>query len=322
MTVFASVKQFCHTVEMPSSLTNSLYFVFFPFFALVVVLYGLFYSITIYRELNDLSVIVRKNVAEFTVTTNIAWDQIMEVSEEHFSSIRKRSVTKKSVFIERIFRNTLQSNLPPWCVCEPLVPRCPPGPPGPPGCRGDVGMPGQPGRRGINNFETLPAKKCVFRERLACIMCPRGPPGRRGIMGLEGEKGLPGKRGLPGSILGTIKILRGLPGEPGEPGRPGEPGTPGEDGKDGRNGYKLKPERIFPGPPGPTGPRGPPGRQGLPGDNGLPGPMGPPGFRGENGRRGRPGEPGRPGRHGRPGGDSSYCPCPARSMTIRDFKKV
>ncbi|CAL2049009.1 unnamed protein product [Caenorhabditis brenneri] len=304
--------------------TPFLSFIYLPLFSLVAVFYGIFYYITVYQELLELSFTIKKEVADFSMSTNIAWEQLMEANEEHLAKMHKRSVSKKSMFMRRIHRNPFQQvvGLPPWCQCEPIVPRCPPGPPGPPGCKGETGMPGQPGRRGINNYETLPAKKCVFRERLACIMCPRGPPGRRGRVGLDGEQGVPGKRGVPGALLSGVKNLRGPPGEPGDPGRPGTPGSPGSDGKDGRNGYKLKPDRITRGPPGPMGLRGSPGKPGTPGANGMPGPMGPPGYRGEYGRKGAPGKPGRIGRYGKPGGDSSYCPCPARSMMISNFNKI
>lgn len=158
----------------------------------------------------------------FQVATNFAWEQIATLNELHLVS--KRGISKKSVFVDRIFRSPFNqiATLPPWCQCEPIRPKCPPGPPGPPGCRGEPGPSGLPGRRGINNYETLPLKKCIWRERLACIMCPRGPPGRRGRMGDDGEPGAPGRRGLSGTFLTGIKKLRGPPGEPGEPGRPGK----------------------------------------------------------------------------------------------------
>ncbi|KAK6010983.1 nematode cuticle collagen domain protein [Ostertagia ostertagi] len=268
---------------------------------------------SLYNEINDVHNMVLDSVAVFRVETDSAWVEMMDVQ----ITVTPPSKPRQNPF-NSIFRQKRQA-LPPWCVCEPPRITCPPGPPGPPGQPGQPGNPGPPCQPGRDDMTVYAPIHCPAPDR-SCIRCPPGPQGPPGPDGPPGHPGMDGRPGNPGPRGENGKPgPQGPPGDGGTPGHPGMDGRPGQPGQDGRKGVGRQ------GMPGMPGARGEPGKAGARGNDGAPGTpghQGPPGLAGTPGNKGMDGQPGTAGMPGRPGRDSTYCPCPRRSMALTKKKKL
>ncbi|PIO76656.1 nematode cuticle collagen domain protein [Teladorsagia circumcincta] len=268
---------------------------------------------SLYNEINDVHNMVLDSVAVFRVETDTAWAEMMDVQ----IMVTPPSKPRQNPF-NSIFRQKKQA-LPPWCVCEPPRITCPPGPPGPPGQPGQPGNPGPPGQPGRDDMTVYAPIHCPAPDR-SCIRCPPGPQGPPGPDGPPGHPGMDGRPGSPGP-----RGENGKPGPPGPPGDGGSPGHPGMDGRPGQPGQDGRKGVGRQGMPGMPGGRGEPGKAGARGNDGAPGTpghQGPPGLPGTPGNKGMDGQPGTAGMPGRPGRDSTYCPCPRRSMALTKKKKL
>ncbi|VDM69724.1 unnamed protein product [Strongylus vulgaris] len=89
-------------------------------------------------EMSDIQAMVDAAVQSFRVDTDLAWDTVMEVKMAFSPSSKSPSQALESIFRPKR-RSAIFANLPDYCICEPIEPKCEPGPPGPPGPPGEPG---------------------------------------------------------------------------------------------------------------------------------------------------------------------------------------